>query len=113
MGDFRGAGAAGPGRGGPDRPSRLVTVRPLGGGTTTTPSRSSRLADGSRYVLKTAPPGPGLRWSRLLRSEEVFCRAAARARVPAPRIGAHGPGPARRAARAADPLPREHPGTTP
>ncbi|OYP13700.1 phosphotransferase [Streptomyces sp. FBKL.4005] len=74
-------------------PSRLVTVRPLGGGTYNT-VEELRLADGSRYVLKTAPPGPGLRYeSRLLRSEEVFCQAAARTRVPAPRTVHTDPGP--------------------
>lgn len=75
-------------------PARLATVRALGGGTYNT-VEELRLTDGGRYVLKTAPTGPGLRYeSRLPRSEEVFCRAAAEAGVPAPRTVHTDPGPA-------------------
>ncbi|MEU6507030.1 aminoglycoside phosphotransferase family protein [Streptomyces sp. NPDC046942] len=66
-------------------PDRLAGVRPLGGGTYNT-VEELRLTDGGRYVLKTAPTGPGLRYeSRLLAAETEFCRAAAEAGVPAPR----------------------------
>ncbi|MFG2357156.1 phosphotransferase family protein [Streptomyces sp. NPDC048521] len=75
-------------------PARPATLRPLGGGTYNT-VEELRLTDGGRYVLKTAPTGPGLRYeSRLLRSEAEFCRAAAEARVPAPRTVHTDTGPA-------------------
>ncbi|MFJ4953475.1 phosphotransferase family protein [Streptomyces sp. NPDC088760] len=74
-------------------PARLATVRPLVGGTYNT-VEELRLTGGARYVLKTAPAGPGLRYeSRLLRAEEEFCRAAAEAGVPAPRTVHTDPGP--------------------
>ncbi|MFH9085011.1 phosphotransferase family protein [Streptomyces sp. NPDC017673] len=77
-------------------PARPGGVRPLGGGTYNT-VEELRLTDGRRYVLKTAPDGPGLRYeSRLLRSEEEFCRAAAEAGVPAPRTVHTDGGPAAR-----------------
>lgn len=65
---------------------RLAEVSPLGGGTYNTVDEV-RLDDSTRYVLKTAPAGPGLRYeARLLRSEAEFCRVAAEAGVTAPRI---------------------------
>ncbi|GHA28823.1 hypothetical protein GCM10010345_37040 [Streptomyces canarius] len=71
-------------------------MRPLGGGTYNT-VEELRLTDGRRSVLKTAPDPPGLRCeSRLLRSEEEFCRAAAEAGVPAPRTVRTDGGPAAR-----------------
>ncbi|MFD9000106.1 phosphotransferase family protein [Streptomyces sp. NPDC059582] len=71
-------------------PDRLAHLRPLGGGTYNT-VEELRLTDGDRLVLKVAPTVPGLRYEReLLLSEGEFCRAAARARVPAPRVLAVG-----------------------
>ncbi|MFH9861506.1 phosphotransferase family protein [Streptomyces sp. NPDC017202] len=67
-------------------PRHLVHVAPFTGGTYNT-VEELRLADGSRYVLKTAPAGPGLRHENaLLVSEAEFCRGAALAGVPAPRV---------------------------
>ncbi|MER5911298.1 aminoglycoside phosphotransferase family protein [Streptomyces sp. NPDC001982] len=67
-------------------PDSLAEVRPLGGGTYNT-VEEVRLTDGSRYVLKLAPTAPGLRYeSRLLVAEAEFCRVAAEADVPAPRV---------------------------
>ncbi|MFI2206159.1 phosphotransferase family protein [Streptomyces sp. NPDC020192] len=75
-------------------PARLAGVRPLSGGTYNT-VEELRLTDGGRYVLKTAPTGPGLRYeSRLLAAETEFCRAAAEAGVPAPRTVHTDDGPA-------------------
>ncbi|MET7434106.1 aminoglycoside phosphotransferase family protein [Streptomyces flaveolus] len=77
-------------------PARPGGVRPLGGGTYNT-VEELRLTDGRRFVLKIAPDGPGLRYeSRLPRSEEEFCRAAAEAGVPAPRTVHTDGGPAAR-----------------
>ncbi|MGX1273789.1 phosphotransferase family protein [Streptomyces phaeoluteigriseus] len=67
-------------------PEDLAGLRPFGGGTYNT-VEELRLTDGSRYVLKTAPAGSGLRHEReLLLSEAEFCRGAALAGVPAPRV---------------------------
>ncbi|OQD53218.1 phosphotransferase [Streptomyces phaeoluteigriseus] len=67
-------------------PERLAHLGPLGGGTYNT-VEELRLTDGSRYVLKTEPEGPGLHHeSELLASEAEFYRGAALAGVPAPRV---------------------------
>ncbi|MET7657062.1 MULTISPECIES: aminoglycoside phosphotransferase family protein [unclassified Streptomyces] len=67
-------------------PDRLARVSPLGGGTYNT-VEELRLADGGHYVLKVAPTAPGLSHeSRLLFAEAEFCRGAAEAEVPAPRV---------------------------
>ncbi|MGW1273338.1 phosphotransferase family protein [Streptomyces sp. NPDC002491] len=67
-------------------PGRLARVRPLGGGTYNT-VEELRLADGAGYALKIAPTAPALRYeSRLLVGEAEFCRGAAEAGVPAPRV---------------------------
>jgi aminoglycoside phosphotransferase (APT) family kinase protein len=67
-------------------PDRLARLGPLGGGTYNT-VEELRLTDGSGYVLKVAPTAPGLRYeSRLLLGEAEFCRGAAEAGVPAPRV---------------------------
>ncbi|MDR6978094.1 aminoglycoside phosphotransferase (APT) family kinase protein [Streptomyces sp. 3330] len=67
-------------------PGRLAQVAPLGGGTYNT-VEELRLTDGAHYVLKVAPTAPGLSHeSRLLCAEAEFCRGAARADVPAPRV---------------------------
>ncbi|MCX4767017.1 aminoglycoside phosphotransferase family protein [Streptomyces sp. NBC_01275] len=67
-------------------PDRLAGVRPLSGGTYNT-VEELRLTDGSRYVMKVAPTAVGLRYeSRLLVGEAEFCRGAAEAEVPAPRV---------------------------
>ncbi|WP_189309488.1 phosphotransferase family protein [Streptomyces brasiliensis] len=64
----------------------LAEVRALGGGTYNT-VEELRFTDGTRYVLKVAPTGPGLRYeSRLLAGEAEFYRVAAEADVPAPRV---------------------------
>ncbi|OQR63918.1 phosphotransferase [Streptomyces maremycinicus] len=66
-------------------PGLLAHVGPLGGGTYNT-VEELRLTDGGHYVLKIAPPAPGLSHEiRLLSAEAEFCRGAARAEVPAPR----------------------------
>lgn len=67
-------------------PGLLADVRPLSGGTYNT-VEELRLTDGSRYVLKVPPTAPGLRYeARLLVAEAEFCRVAAEAGVPAPRV---------------------------
>lgn len=67
-------------------PDRLAHLGPLGGGTYNT-VEELRLTDGDRYVLKVAPTAPGLSYeSRLLLGEAEFCRGAAEAGVPAPRV---------------------------
>lgn len=67
-------------------PGRLAHVGPLGGGTYNT-VEELRLTDGGHYVLKVAPTVPGLSHeTRLLSAEAEFCRGAALADVPAPRV---------------------------
>lgn len=67
-------------------PDRLAHVGPLGGGTYNT-VEELRLTDGGHYVLKVAPTAPGLSHeTRLLSAEAEFCRGAALADVPAPRV---------------------------
>lgn len=67
-------------------PGRLARLRPLGGGTYNTVEELV-LTDGIRYVLKVEPTAAGLRHeSRLLVGEAEFCRGAAEAGVPAPRV---------------------------
>jgi aminoglycoside phosphotransferase (APT) family kinase protein len=69
-------------------PARLARVRPLGGGTYNT-VEELLLTDGSRHVLKVPPPKtvPGLSHEvELLLGEAEFCRRAAQAGVPAPRV---------------------------
>lgn len=67
-------------------PDRLAHLRPLGGGTYNTVDEL-RLTDGHLLILKVAPTVPGLRYEhRLLVSEEEFCRGAAEAGIPAPRV---------------------------
>ncbi|MFH0172567.1 phosphotransferase family protein [Streptomyces cacaoi] len=67
-------------------PDRLAHVGPLGGGTYNT-VEELRLTDGGHYVLKVAPTAPGLSHEiRLLSAEAEFCRGAAQAEVPAPRV---------------------------
>lgn len=69
-------------------PDSLAGCRPLTGGTYNT-VEELRLADGTRYVLKTPPPrtAPGLRHEQeLLVSEAEFYRAASTAGVPAPTV---------------------------
>lgn len=67
-------------------PGHLARLRPLGGGTYNLVEEVT-LTDGGRYVLKTAPTGPGLAHERqLLVSEADFYGAAAKAGVPAPRV---------------------------
>ncbi|MBK3638477.1 aminoglycoside phosphotransferase family protein [Streptomyces sp. MBT97] len=71
-------------------PGRLARVSPLGGGTYNS-VEELRLRDGDGYVLKVAPGTPGLSHERgLLRAEAEFCRGAAAAGVPAPRVVALG-----------------------
>ncbi|QHA08485.1 hypothetical protein GQF42_39145 [Streptomyces broussonetiae] len=107
-------------------PARRAGVRALGGGTCTTVGEP-RLTDGVRHVPKTAPTGPGLRReSRLLAAEGEFCRAVAKAGVPAPRTVHADGGPAVRhtlearcpgspwgdsTARAGQAVPRREPGS--
>ncbi|MFD4950746.1 MULTISPECIES: phosphotransferase family protein [unclassified Streptomyces] len=79
-------------------PDRLARLRALGGGTYNSVEELC-LADGTRYVLKVPPAStaPGLRYERdLLVGEAEFCRAAARAGVPAPRVVAEGEDAGRR-----------------
>ncbi|WP_405765137.1 aminoglycoside phosphotransferase family protein [Streptomyces sp. NBC_00080] len=67
-------------------PDRLAHVGPLGGGTYNT-VEELRLTDGGHYVLKVAPTAPGLSHETgLLSAEAEFCRGAALADVPAPRV---------------------------
>jgi aminoglycoside phosphotransferase (APT) family kinase protein len=67
-------------------PDRLAHIGPLSGGTYNS-VEELRLTDGTRYVLKVAPPVEGLRHERrLLVSEAEFYAGAARAGVTAPYV---------------------------
>ncbi|MET8978365.1 aminoglycoside phosphotransferase family protein [Streptomyces sp. NPDC004539] len=69
-----------------DRARHLAAVTPLSGGTYNI-VEELRLDDGTRYVLKVAPPDEGLRHEkRLLVAEARFYEGAERAGVPAPKL---------------------------
>ncbi|MFM9613162.1 phosphotransferase family protein [Streptomyces niveiscabiei] len=75
-----------------DAADHLVAITPLSGGTYNA-VEELRLDDGTRYVLKVAPPDQGLRHEkRLLVAEAQFYEGAARADVPAPKVVAQGDG---------------------